>query len=149
MEFSDFMNIEMIYLKKIEEPEDNCLRLTLIRTNISNISEDIPIRDKIISNVHSIDCDFTKPLIQVDFDRYIGYSVLNESFASLDEYNEFDGNAFRLFKKSRYLDFIKVATFASDDYPAPFKHYEIACLNHVIDVVSVDEPSIKEIEENS
>jgi hypothetical protein len=30
----------------------------------------------------------------------------------------------------------------------PFIHYGIACLNHIIDIVSVSEPVIKEIEVN-
>ena len=149
MKFTDLMNIENIYLKKIEEPEDNYLRLTLIRANISNIPEDIHISDEIIKNVSSIDFDNSKPLIQVDFKSYIGYSVLNESFTSLDNYDDFIGRAFRIYNKSRYLDYINVGTFASKDYPGPFVQYGIACLNHIIDVVSSEEPIIKEIQEES
>jgi hypothetical protein len=82
----------------------------------------------------------------VDFEAYIGYSVLNESITNLDDYEEFEGKAFRIYSKSRYLDYINVSTFASNDYPGPYKHYGIACLNHIIDIISTEEPIIKEIE---
>jgi hypothetical protein len=140
------MILEKIYMKKIEEPEDNYLRLTFIRTNVNNLPEDIHIGDQIVRKIYSIDYDYTKPLIQVDFETYIGYSVLNESFTNLDDYEEFEGKAFRIYSKSRYLDYINVSTFASNDYPGPYKHYGIACLNHIIDIISTEEPIIKEIE---
>ncbi len=69
MKFIDLLNIGSIYLNKIEEPDDNYLRLTFIRTNLSNTPEDIHIGDKVINNVYSIDCDYSKPLIQIDFER--------------------------------------------------------------------------------
>ncbi|MFL0267409.1 hypothetical protein [Candidatus Clostridium radicumherbarum] len=139
------MNIEQIYLDKIEEPKENYLRLTFTRSETTSVPELLNMGDKVNNNLYSINYDYTVPLIQIDFESYIGYLILNESFAGSDGYEEFDGKAFRIYKKSRYLDFIKVGTFASEDYPGPFKHYGIAYLNHIIDVVSISEPIIKEI----
>ena len=85
------------------------------------------------------------PVIQMDFDSYIAYSVTNESFTSWDDYEEFEGKAFRIYKRSRYLDFIKVHTFACDDYPGHFEHYGIVCLDHIVNVVSVEKPVINEV----
>lgn len=146
MNYLDLMNLENIYLDNLEEPQENFLRLTFIRSKTNVISESIKIGGKVIKNVHSIDYDYTTPLIQIDFESYIGYSILNESFTSRDNYEEFEGKAFRIYRKSRYLDFIKVGTFASEDYPGVFKHYGIVCLNHIIDIVSVSEPVVKEIQ---
>lgn len=81
----------------------------------------------------------------MDFDWYIGYSVLNEGFTVCDDYEKFQGKSFRIYTKSRYLDFIKVGTIASVDYPGHFKHYRIVCLNHIIDIVSTNELIIKKI----
>ena len=39
-----------------------------------------------------------------------------------------------------------VPTFASEEYPGPYKHYGVNCLNHIIDIVSETDPIIKELE---
>lgn len=147
MNFLDLLNIEKVYLMNVEEPIENSLRLTLLRSKTSSVPETLKIANGIIDNLYSIDPDYSIPLIQINFETYIGYSILNESFTTLDDYEEFVGKAFRIFKKSRYLDYIKEGTFATAEYPGPFKHYEIACLNHIIDIVSMSEPIIKEIHE--
>ena len=141
------MNIEKVYLLNVEEPEENSLRLTFVRGKVNSVIETLKINDKIIDDTHAIKPDDSIPFLQLKFDEYIGYSILNESFTSLDDYEEFEGKAFRIFKKSRYLDYIKVGTFASEEYPGPFMHYEIACLNHIVDIVSISEPIIKEVQE--
>jgi hypothetical protein len=147
LNFLDLLNIEKVYLMNVEEPIENSLRLTLLRSKTSSVPETLKIANGIIDNLYSIDPDYSIPLIQINFETYIGYSILNESFTTLDDYEEFVGKAFRIFKKSRYLDYIKEGTFATAEYPGPFKHYEIACLNHIIDIVSMSEPIIKEIHE--
>jgi hypothetical protein len=145
LDYIDLMNIENVYLMNVEEPIENSLRLTFVRSKTNSVSETSKIADKVIDNLYSINPDYSIPLLQLDFDTYIGYSILNESFTSLDNYEEFTGKAFRMFKKSRYLDYINVGTFASEEYPGSFKHYEIACLNHIVDIVSISKPIIKEI----
>ncbi|GAB6988705.1 hypothetical protein [Paenibacillus pini] len=146
MEYSDLFNLKDIYLDQIYEPEENTLRLLFSRSRTSETSETIRIGKTEIKDTYSIDVDETLPLLQMDFEWYIGYSIRNESYTSWDDYEEFEGRIFRIYSKSRYLDFIKVGTLASEDYPGPFKHYGIACLNHIVDVVSVSEPIIKEVQ---
>ncbi len=75
----------------------------------------------------------------------MAYAVLNESFAKVDDYEEHKGRYFRIYSKSHFLDFLGVATFASDDYPGKAAHYEIACLDHIVDVVSSEEPQVREL----
>ncbi|WP_232289113.1 hypothetical protein [Paenibacillus sp. Aloe-11] len=98
-----------------------------------------------INESYSIDIDVTLPQIQMDFEWYIGYSVRNESYTVWDDYEQFDGKIFRVYSKSRYLDFIKISTIATDDYPGPYKHYGISCSNHIIDIVSTSDPIITEV----
>ncbi len=85
------------------------------------------------------------PVIQIDFNSYVGYSVINESFAVWDDYEEFEGKAIRIYSKSRYLDFIGAWTIASEEYPGPFKHYGVSCLNHIVNIVSTEEPAVIEV----
>lgn len=147
MNYKDLMDLKDIYLEDIFEIEDNYLRLTLSRSKLNKVSDPIIIdANHSIKVDSSIDIDYSLPIIQLDFNWYIGYSVLNESYTVWDDYQKFEGKSFRIYNKSRYLDFIKAGTIASVDYPGPFKHYGIACLNHIIDIVSVDEPMIKEIQ---
>jgi hypothetical protein len=146
LEYSDLLDLKDIYLERIYEPEENTLRLLFSRSRTNKAPETITIGEIEIKNTYSIDVDETLPLIQMDFEWYIGYSIRNESYTSWDNYEEFEGKIFRIYSKSRYLDFIKAGTFASEDYPGPFKHYGISCLNHVVDVASVSEPIIKEFQ---
>ena len=97
-----------------------------------------------ITGGSSIDQDNDRfPLIEIEFDSYIGFSIRNESYTLRYEYEVFEGRIFRLFEKSKYLDFIRLATFASEEHPGPFKHYGVAGLNHIVDIVSKDEPIVR------
>ena len=131
-----------IYLGQIFEPQDNTLILEIYRGKVSDTEEDIQVGDHVLRNTRSIDLDKTLPTVRLEFDWYIAYSVTNESYGFWDDYEMFNGSTFRVYSKSRYLDFIKVGTIATENYPGPFKHYGIVALNHVIDVVSTTPPII-------
>jgi hypothetical protein len=70
---------------------------------------------------------------------------LNESFATRDDSEEAKGKLFRSFSKSRFLSYVRTATFATDEYPGPVNHFEVICQNHVIEVVSTEAPRIRRI----
>ncbi|MFC4323261.1 hypothetical protein [Litchfieldia salsa] len=143
MKYSELLTYQgYIYLTSIYEPEDNSLILTIERCRINETSEDIRIGDNIIEDTHSIDIDNSLPILRFEFNWYIRYSITNESFSIMDDYEVYEGKAFRIYKRSRYLDFINVSTIASDDYPGPFKHYGITALNHIVDVVATEPPTI-------
>ena len=74
---------------------------------------------------------------------YIGYSVVNESYGSLEPTESIgEGQLLKTFTKSVYLDYLAQATFASSDFPGPFKHWAIYCLDHIVNVASTEEPII-------
>lgn len=146
MNYSELLQYQgYIYLNSIFEPEDNTLIVDIDRCKINGISAD---QNDTSSSYSSIKVDDTLPIIRLKFDWYIAYSVRNESFTEMDEYEIYKGRVFSLYSKSRYLDFIEVGTIADDMYPGPFKHYGINALNHIIDVVSSEPPSISEIQRN-
>ena len=70
---------------------------------------------------------------------------LNESYTYLDKEEEFEGRLACIYTKSRFLDYVRISTLASDEYPGPFKHYGFNCLNHIVDIVSADPPKIVEL----
>ncbi|ASR46573.1 hypothetical protein B4V02_07735 [Paenibacillus kribbensis] len=145
MKYSDLSNLKDIYLDQIFETRDNHLRLLFSRSKTNRVAETMTIGNIEINESYSIDIDVTLPQIQMDFEWYIGYSIRNESYTVWDDYEQFDGKIFRIYSKSRYLDFIKTSTIATGDYPGPYKHYGISCLNHIIDIVSTSDPIITEV----
>ncbi|TCZ79376.1 hypothetical protein E0485_05810 [Paenibacillus albiflavus] len=146
MKYEDLMDIKNIFFLGLNEPDCNSLSLFFSRSKVCDIPEPLFIGDKSVGDSYSVDIDEKSPIIQIDFESYIGYSVLNESFTSWDDYQVFSGKSFRVYSKSRYQDFISVGTFASEDYPGPFKHYGIVCYHHIIDVVASQDPFVKEVE---
>lgn len=146
MKYEDLMDFKNIFFLGLNEPSCNSLSLFFSRSKVSDIPEPLIINGKNLGDSYSVNVDEDSPVIQIDFESYIGYSVLNESYTSWDEYQVFAGKSFRIYSKSRYLDFISVGTFASEDYPGPFKHYGVVCYDHIIDVVSSSCPIIKEAE---
>ena len=57
---------------------------------------------------------------------------------------EFEGKAFRVYSKSKFLDYVKATTYVTTDYPGPYNHYGFICLDHIINVVSSDAPIVME-----
>ncbi len=124
MDFNELMQEKgYIYLEKIIEPKENSLRLLI---NRSKFNIDLP-------------------MVQLEFESYISYSVIDESFSySIDNSEISKGELFRIYTKSRYLDFIKIATNEREDLcPSEnYIHYQFLCLNHTVDVISCGEPKV-------
>ncbi|NCT38577.1 hypothetical protein GTW56_21575 [Bacillus sp. EB93] len=124
MDFNELMQEKgYIYLEKIIAPKENSLRLLI---NRSTFNIDLP-------------------LVQLEFESYISYSVIDECYSySIDNSEISKGELFRIYTKSRYLDFIKIATNEREDV-CPYEnyiHYQFPCLNHTIDVISCEEPKV-------
>jgi len=124
VDFNELMQEKgYIYLEKIIEPKENSLRL-LINRRTFNID---------------------LPMVQLEFESYISYSVFDECFSySIDSSEISKGELFRIYTRSRYLDFIKIATNEREDLcPSEnYIHYQFPCLNHTIDVISCEEPKV-------
>ena len=140
--FSSINSHKYIYLGEISEPEDNSLRLAIEEAGVSEEEETIEIAGKKLSGLRAIEVTDQSCIYEVIFETYIAYSVRNESYALPDDYEIFEGKLISIYTKSRYLDYISKATFASADHPGPYKHYGFNCLNHIVDVVSTDPPAI-------
>ena len=134
---------EYLYFAEIGEPEVNVLRVVVEEAKASNNS-DVEIPDTPFMG-NPIISDETCCRYEITFPSYVAYAVLNESLAKVVDYEKYTGRYFRVYSKSYFLDYLGVATFASDDYPGKSTHYEIACLDHIVEVVSVNEPEIREL----
>lgn len=141
--FDTINNHKYIYLGEIGEPEDNCLRFTIEEADVADEESTIEISGSELSGLRSIEVTEKSCIYEVIFDNYIGYSVLNESYVGVDNYEEFDGRLFCIYKKSHYLNYLSKASLATTDYPGPYRHYGFNCLNHIVDVISTEDPIIK------
>jgi len=142
--FDDINSHKYIFLGHIGEPKDNSLRLIIEQASPENearsiASENITAREISVSKNSNI--------YEVVFDSYIGYSVIDESYALPNNDDVFEGRLFCIYEKSSYLDYLKKTSFACNDHPGPFKHYGFNCLNHIVDIASAEEPRIKLIGE--
>src|SRR5437016_11627467 len=132
-----------LYLTQINEPEDNVLRLVIEEARVDRGTDDIKIGETTITEYGPIVSDEDCFAYELIFASYIAYSVRNESYTVWDESEKWTGQVFRVYSKSYFLDYIRASTIASEDYPGPYTHYEVVCLNHIIDIASVQEPKIQ------
>lgn len=73
---------------------------------------------------------------------YVAYAVENESYACICPTDESTGKVLRLYSQSAYLDYVARKTFASSTYPGPYKHWAVLCEDHIVNVVSCEDPVI-------
>jgi hypothetical protein len=140
---ADIDSSKYLYLARIFEPRVNELCLIFEEAGSSQETEDLQIGDKTITDLHPIEPFPGSRVFEVTWPSYIAYSVRNESYTGGDDGEIYEGRLFVIFSKSHYLDFIEKSTFATADYPGPFKHWGVFCLDHTIDVASQDEPIIR------
>jgi hypothetical protein len=135
-----------LYATEVREVEELTLNLTIVEAKAqSPISEaEGPLAFLKIGGC-PIETDDTCRVFQLLFDRHhmISYTVLNESYGKYPEPPEaFTGKLFRIFSRSHFLEFTEKTTYASGGHPGVLMHFEIACLNHVIDVICTAPPKI-------
>ncbi|MBW3095493.1 hypothetical protein KIH75_09170 [Bifidobacterium sp. 64T4] len=102
--------------------------------------------DGILGDCRPIEPDASRT-IEFVFEGYIIYQVRNESYCVYDSSESRTGKYLAVFEKSALLDDLSVSTSAQrwDDgtcFPYRWKHYGVYTQNHVIDIVSHDNPQV-------
>lgn len=139
---------EYLFVESVRESEELTLELTVAEAKPQGpvlISRDGTALEELRAGGRPIEKDSTCRLFQLIFDRshMVSYAVLNESYGTYPAApQQFTGKLFRIFSWSHLLEFTKRTTCASDEYPGALHHYQIACLNHVIDVICTGPPRI-------
>lgn len=134
-----------LYLIEIGEPQDNILRLVISEAQERKTAQDFQIGNLTLTNTKELIADEACTAYQIIFENYVAYSVRNESFVIVDESEICTGRLFQTYSQSRFLEYVRISTFASDDFPGKLAHYGINCLNHIVDIVSVSQPNISVI----
>lgn len=135
-------------MHEIGEPVDNELRIVIHEAKAGVVGErkvdeeQSEVLKEILENAAPIEHGAGCKLFELYWPSYVAYSVRNESYTTVDDYEEFEGRLIVKYTKSRYLDFVSKATFADSIFPGPLSHFGIFCLNHIIDVISAEEPIV-------
>lgn len=149
--FDALRSCKYLYLHQLAEPNEGELLLIVYeavagdRPSVGTLTAETHLElRRILEESAVIEHQSGSRVFSIRWASYIGYAVLNESFVSRKpETSVAVGRLLVEYSKSTYLDYITRATFATSDYPGPFKHWGVHCLNHIVDVVSCDEPEIE------
>ena len=139
-------------LLAIGETKDMDLRLVIAEAIVSEKSatftaelEPNEILREMLNECNPIETTSLSKCYEIVFSDPIASSIINESYSFKNEKEQFEGKLARIYTTSTFLDYISNATIATADYPGPFKHYGFVCLNRVVDVVSMEPPLVKKI----
>jgi hypothetical protein len=139
-----------LYLASISEPAEGGLKLVIQEARAGGkpsaavlSNELLPELKEILSKSSAIEHGPGCKVFEIYWSRYIAYSVENESYAlSQSPEDKSQGRLFKLYETSAYLEYLEKVSFASADYPRPYKHWGVICLDHIVNVASTEEPVI-------
>lgn len=84
---------------------------------------------------------------QIDFPYYITFLAAVDLYTSWNEDERFKGDAFRIYEKSTFLDYLeKEWKLSVPNHPGkkPLL-YALACMDHIVYIVSHEEPIVTKI----
>jgi hypothetical protein len=142
---SDLDACRFLFLSDIAELEHNGLRLVVSEGVPTGIVERVHVGEVTLAGGTRIEIAPSSRHFELVWKQYIAYSVLNESYASVGQ-EQYIGERFRVFTRSRFLDYFAAASFASEDYPGRTTHYGVHCEDHIVNVISTDPPAIRQID---
>ena len=148
-----YKNDNMPYILNINDNVDNALKIIVSLpysgekgSEASNTgNKDL---DEILKKAYPVLIDYNE-IYEITFESYIMYQTRNESFAYPDENSKVLGEYFTIIKNSSYLKMVKNITFYNDIFDDKYIHYGIFSWNHVIDIISVEEPKIAKLENHT
>ncbi|TZF88337.1 hypothetical protein [Cognatilysobacter lacus] len=134
---------EYLFFAGISEPEENSLRLLVQEGRRAGEPQTLKVGSGSIEGVIPIDVTAQSRTFELYWPLYISYAVRNESYCDWDDDEEWEGAGFRVYSRSKFLDFVANGTFATAEYPGPFRHFEVLCANHIIDVAAQEVPVVR------
>jgi hypothetical protein len=134
---------EELFLLSISEPEDNVLVLVVSEAGVIHDASGEVAGPT--SAYHLVSAFEGAARYQLVFESYVAYSVRNESFTIRDDDEKWTGRLFCTYERSKFLDFVREGTIASEEHPGPITHYGINCANHIVDVAAVTVPQVQRI----
>lgn len=140
------------FLIKTEEQADHVVKFVIAlpacgEKDIGREPTGNPRLDNLLENAALI-CEDHNHLYEIVFENYVFHMTRNESYTCWDDYEIRRGDYFILFDRSRLLDYLPHIVemgIVNAYFPQGHKHYGIYCQNHMIDIISAIEPTIKKL----
>jgi len=147
---------EYLYLESLTEPSVNAVKIIVLEAKVgSPVDADqvaskykMPELRSILARSRHIEHMPGCSRFELVWQSTIAYSIVNESYSNGEPESSVAVGGWSLFAeytRSRYLDYLAHASFASKDYPGPYRHWALYCQNHTIDIASQVEPVIREL----
>jgi hypothetical protein len=139
-------SVSYLFLSRLFEPRDNSLTI-ILEEAISNKAKSGPKQlpgGIIFEDSCPIEPTSDCRVFTLHWKNYVSYCVTEEMVGSCGKYEdeEYTGKLLRIYSKSHFLEFIAKDTGAHSE---EYRHYKIACLNHVIDIVSTSTPELRSL----
>lgn len=132
---------DSLFLEELCETAERVLRILVAEGKIQDQIV-CQLSDEIQVPARPVEVTPDSMRYRIVFSDYVAYAVRDESYASPDSSESFIGNRLRTYSKSHFLTFTQVSTLARSWYPGPYVHYQLVCVDHVIDVAALEEPII-------
>jgi hypothetical protein len=130
------------YLEEIGELDGNTLRLVVQEAVAQGTETDIP--ETALTGRAIVPVSTARPL-ELVWENYIAYAVRNESYAiPVEGQPPLESMLSEQFK-SAFLTFVAHSTLATAEYPGSYRHWELVCLDHVVDVASTMAPVVRSL----
>lgn len=144
---------EYLYLDGISEPQINELRIVILEAKTGDVITDAALAAEpdetlrsILKGSRIIDHFKGCRKFELLWTSYISYSVVNESYSNGEpKPANTKVRLFAEYERSNYLEYLLKATFATEEYPGPYRHWAILCQNHTIDIASQVHPIAREL----
>ena len=133
-----------LYLQSVSEPDYNEVQVVLLEGRLGRGAtpeeiEENPMLAKARLVEHGPGCQ----IFVLSWPIYVAYAVENESYANPEPASSVgERGLVSVFTQSLYLDHLSRTTWASAEFPGPFRHWAMYCSNHVVHVASTEEPEI-------
>lgn len=129
-----------LYLEEIGEPRDNALRIVVVEAATGGPAEPVPGLPGLVAM--PIRTTTTSRRFEVSWSNYVSYTVTDESFYQPEDPPEVLSQLTE-YASSTYLRTVMARTpNAEFILQRPMRHWQLLCLNHIIDVVSASDPAV-------
>jgi hypothetical protein len=140
--FDEINACQYLFLRDLLERDRNSLTAIVEEARAASEPGTVQVGAIKFSDARRITSEDGYRKFRLHWDSYVAYSVTNESFGTSIQRETFEGSLLRRYLRSRYLDFVRNTTIASDDYPGKLVHVGLLCQDHIVDVISVAPPEI-------
>ena len=145
---------ESFYLHEVRDGPGHYLKVVISEAITAKSADPIQLPGLGLVSSYPIEVTEHSRHFEFTFPKYVAYQVLNEGFALRPaETDVYSGDRPREFSASGYLTFIRSRTWTFEGNPPQFdptrgrkrRHWEIITHHHVIDVISIEPPELKQI----